>query len=500
MADLHVEEARMSQSESVTQATQGPTQKFPVQSQDDVLTGHASLVSTKPGEQFEFKFEESTNQAFLGRSLDCEIRAKDSHVSKKHLRIYRDEQLRYFVEQLSAAGTFINKDYMRKDEHRSLKHGDTITIATKVSDAVPFASFFFRVESGSVTQSGAVDLDKDADGDHELRNLVTDDWVRKNWSLREELGSGHFSCVQLGIRIKQGKTEALKPGLRCAVKIIDKKTFVNFQSNRSSGVNLNDEAELMSSLQHPNIVSCSEWFQTQNHMYLALECVPGGDLLHNLMDGGCLTEIQAVRIFRQVCGAVQYLHVSMSLVHRDLKPENILLTNKDRDTMIPKLADFGLARINQKSMDCRTFCGTPQYFAPEVIGTAQNPSTGYGKQVDMWSLGVILYIMLCGVPPFEDEGLYTQIQNGRWEFDVPQFSQVSEEAKNLIRKLMKVNPRERISIQGALNEPWFRVHEFATPARSTKSHAADMHTQPAVGNVDEPMSKRRKSEAGMVIS
>ena len=108
--------------------------------------------------------------------------------------------------------------------------------------------------------------------------------------------------------------------------------------------------------------------------------------------------------------------------------------------------------------------------------------------------------MLCGVPPFEDEGLYTQIQNGRWEFDVPQFSQVSEEAKNLIRKLMKVNPRERISIQGALNEPWFRVHEFATPARSTKSHAADMHTQPAVGNADEPMSKRRKSEAGMVIS
>ena len=221
----------MSQSESVTQATQGPTQKFPVQSQDDVLTGHASLVSTKPGEQFEFKFEESTNQAFLGRSLDCEIRAKDSHVSKKHLRIYRDEQLRYFVEQLSAAGTFINKDYMRKDEHRSLKHGDTITIATKLSDAVPFASFFFRVESGSVTQSGAVDLDKDADGDHELRNLVTDDWVRKNWSLREELGSGHFSCVQLGIRIKQGKTEALKPGLRCAVKIIDKKTFVTWRSS-----------------------------------------------------------------------------------------------------------------------------------------------------------------------------------------------------------------------------------------------------------------------------
>eukprot|EP00913_Durusdinium_trenchii_P032186 g30138.t1 len=137
--------------------------------------------------------------------------------------------------------------------------------------------------------------------------------------------------------------------------------------------------------------------------------------------------------------------------------------------MIPKLADFGLARKNMASRDCRTFCGTPHYFAPEVITTfssAGAKDTGYGKQVDMWSLGVILYILLSGIPPFEEDNLYRQILDGKYEFDVQEWTRVTEEAKRLVKAMMMVNPRERIDIRQALDHPWLKFPRLCTPARS----------------------------------
>jgi len=152
---------------------------------------------------------------------------------------------------------------------------------------------------------------------------------------------------------------------------------------------------------------------------------------------------------------------NLNIVHRDLKPENILLTCRDREAMHPKIADFGLARKNMQSKDCRTFCGTPHYFAPEVINTFRDRETGanmgYGKKVDMWSLGVILYVLLSGIPPFEEDGLYEQILEGKYEFDVREWTTVSPEAKELIRRLMTVNPKERLTIQEAFELRWLRL-------------------------------------------
>merc|ERR1719394_1741224 len=131
--------------------------------------------------------------------------------------------------------------------------------------------------------------------------------------------------------------------------------------------------------------------------------------------------------------------------------------------MKPKLADFGLARMNTKTKDCKTFCGTPHYFAPEVIHTFRERDAGqpggYGKQADMWSLGVILYIMLSGIPPFEEEGLYEQIIDGRYEFDVSEWDQVSPESKELVRQLMHVDPKGRLNIQDTLDHKWFSAEE-----------------------------------------
>jgi len=153
-----------------------------------------------------------------------------------------------------------------------------------------------------------------------------------------------------------------------------------------------------------------------------------------------------------------------------------------------KIADFGLARSNHKSRDCRTFCGTPHYFAPEVINTFRDKETGskdagYGKPSDMWSLGVILYVLLSGIPPFEEEGLYEQILEGKYEFDESEWRSISPEAKELVTKLMTVNPKDRLTIQEACQHNWLR---FAAPS-SCQSPRGTLPLPPVFGTEAQPM-------------
>lgn len=151
--------------------------------------------------------------------------------------------------------------------------------------------------------------------------------------------------------------------------------------------------------------------------------------------------------------------------------------------MQPKLADFGLARMNMKTKDCKTFCGTPHYFAPEVIHTFRakddGQAGGYGMQADMWSLGVILYIMLSGIPPFEEEGLYEQILEGKYEFDVHEWNKVSPEAKELVRQLMTVDPKGRLDIKQTMSHKWFSIGGLQTgmtPPDAIRPHPMDDDT------------------------
>lgn len=486
----------MSQPAEATQTVQvTQTQVFNPNSQPVEVAPEPVLVAIAGADPHEFKFTEEIKEVFVGRHPDCQVKASDKHVSTKHLRIYRDEKQRFFLEELGIS-CFINNQMVKKHEHRALRHGDAIIIAEKPSAEKPFASLIFRApaqrtvlaqKSSECTGTSPARAEGGSEAVENLKQGVTEEWVKKHWDISYELGSGNFSEVRLGIEVEQGK--------RYAMKMVDKKRFLQFQAKRESVLNLNDEADLMMGLAHPNIVKCHTWFQTEVHLYIALELVEGGDLLHCLLDSGCFEEKQAARLFGQICDAVRYLHVEKQLVHRDLKPENVLLTNKDRETMIPKLADFGLARKNMASRDCRTFCGTPHYFAPEVITTfssAGAKDTGYGKQVDMWSLGVILYILLSGIPPFEEDNLYRQILDGKYEFDVQEWTRVTEEAKRLVKAMMMVNPRERIDIRQALDHPWLKFPRLCTPARS--------HAEPGYSGrepVEEPAAKRRKSDVIM---
>ncbi|KAK7078576.1 Calcium/calmodulin-dependent protein kinase type 1, partial [Halocaridina rubra] len=177
--------------------------------------------------------------------------------------------------------------------------------------------------------------------------------------------------------------------------------------------------------------------------------VTGGELFDRIVEKGSYTEKDASDLIRQVLEAVDYMH-DQGVVHRDLKPENLLYYSPDEDSKI-MISDFGLSKMEDSGI-MATACGTPGYVAPEVL--AQKP---YGKAVDVWSIGVIAYILLCGYPPFYDENdanLFAQILKGEFEFDSPYWDEISDSAKDFIRQLMCVDVEKRYTCKQSLGHPW----------------------------------------------
>jgi len=237
-----------------------------------------------------------------------------------------------------------------------------------------------------------------------------------------------------------------------------KKFALNHGTSRNDA--LMDEVKILTALSHPHIIQIFGTFETDQHLYLILELVTGGDLFDKIVEQKCgYSEPRARHIFSQILEAIAYLH-SNNIVHRDLKPENILLARKGEDSI--KISDFGLSRVIGEGSFMRTLCGTPQYLAPEVLGSesaptpSQSSTTGYDKSVDLWSLGVILYIILSGVPPFDDrKNLLDQVKNGRYSFPSKCFRNVSEPAIDLIKRLLCVDPSKRITVEEVQKHPWF---------------------------------------------
>lgn len=260
--------------------------------------------------------------------------------------------------------------------------------------------------------------------------------VETKYVLKEMLGTGAFSEV----RLAESKD---KPGQLYAVKIIDKKALKGKEDS------LENEIKVLRRLTHPNIVQLLETFEDKQKFYLIMELVTGGELFDRIVEKGSYTEKDASGLIRQILEAVDYMH-EQGVVHRDLKPENLLYYSPDEDSKI-MISDFGLSKMEDSGI-METACGTPGYVAPEVL--AQKP---YGKAVDVWSIGVISYILLCGYPPFYDENdavLFAQIIKGEFEFDSPFWNDISDSAKDFIQKLICVNVEERYTCKQALAHPW----------------------------------------------
>jgi len=233
------------------------------------------------------------------------------------------------------------------------------------------------------------------------------------------------------------------------VKIIDK-----IKIGKEKKEMLDREVDILRRLQHPHIISVVEIFETDKFLYLVMELASGGELFDEIVKVGKYSEKDAARFVRQITDAVAYLH-RKGIVHRDLKPENLLLSIKEGVPTL-KLADFGLSKVMEATAVLETQCGTPGYVAPEVL-----KGEGYDEKVDVWSLGVILYILLCGFPPFYADNntkLFQKIMAGDFQFLQPYWDPISDSAKELIKKMIVVDPAKRLSAEDVMKHPWILGH------------------------------------------
>ncbi|EZG46771.1 calcium/calmodulin-dependent protein kinase [Gregarina niphandrodes] len=283
-----------------------------------------------------------------------------------------------------------------------------------------------------------------------------------------KLGSGAYGEVWL-CRDRQTNAER-------AIKFIKKSSV-----SPGAGGSLLDEVEVVKSLDHPNIMKLYEFFGDKKYYYLVMECYKGGELFDEIINRQKFGEADAANILRQVLSGVTYLH-RHHIVHRDLKPENLLLESKSKDAQI-KIVDFGLSSHFDPSRKLMDRLGTAYYIAPEVLRKK------YDEKCDVWSCGVILYILLCGYPPFggaSDQEILRRVEKGKFSFDPAEWSQISSDVKELIRQMLEYDPAKRISAEEALGHRWIR--KWTTESKTTSNDP------PGLFNALSNMRKFRASQ------
>lgn len=446
---------------------------------------------------------------WLGRSHKCDLTANyssaendklsekeqkvmewgKSMISNRHCRIFQQQQgNQIFIEDNSGNGTFINQQTaLQKGETRILHSGDEICLVSAETLRKKITSY--RVVQMIVQQFSFIFVQSNprkalvnprAMNYHFGRNHVNSSSKKERrsssdaetppsrrietfYDMREVLGDGTSGQVRRAIHRQSGEERA--------VKVISlRRQFDTSLMER--------EVQLLKSIDHPYIVKLVEVFVRPGvAMYLVMELVKGGDLFDSIVEKQRYTEVEARRAMRRLLSAVHYLHNESNIVHRDLKPENILCSSPTH----VKLADFGLAKI-VKADGLKTFCGTPAYFAPEVL-QRRNTVAGegrYGKPADMWSLGVILYILLTGKPPFdpdmEESSKPFQVE---FESDGHIWSTMPS-AKDLVANMLCLDPRRRFTVSQACNHSWTNVddgdthcHPLDDPAIGSKKSNSD---------------------------
>nr|CAD1844791.1 unnamed protein product [Ananas comosus var. bracteatus] len=264
--------------------------------------------------------------------------------------------------------------------------------------------------------------------------------------LERELGRGQFGVTYLC-------TER-STGLKYACKSVSKKKLVS----RSDVEDMRREVMIMQHLSgQPNIVEFKGAYEDPQSVHLVMELCTGGELFDRIIAKGTYSERQAAAVGRDIVTVVHVCHF-MGVMHRDLKPENFLLVSKDEDAPL-KAIDFGLSVFIDEGKPLRDVVGSAYYVAPEVL------KKNYGKEIDVWSAGVILYILLCGVPPFwaeTEKGIFDAILQGNVDLSSSPWPSISASAKDLIRKMLTRDPKKRITAAQALEHPWLREDGVAS--------------------------------------
>eukprot|EP00118_Oscarella_pearsei_P010657 m.66586 g.66586 ORF g.66586 m.66586 type:complete len:493 (+) comp35394_c0_seq9:1470-2948(+) len=296
---------------------------------------------------------------------------------------------------------------------------------------------------------------------------------RSKYDLKEDLGKGAFSVVKRCVNLETKQS--------FAAKIINTRRLTQRDQQK-----LDREARICHLLQHTNIVRLHETVVEETVHYFVFDLVTGGELFEDIVAREYYSEADASHCIQQIFESIGYCH-SLNIVHRDLKPENLLLASKKKGAMV-KLADFGLAVDDAANFAWHGFAGTPGYLSPEVL--KKEP---YGKPVDMWACGVILYILLVGYPPFWDEDqqkLYAQIKGAQYDFPSPEWDSVTDEAKGLIKNLLQLNPLKRMTAAEALSHPWIKLRDRV---------ASTMHRQTTIDGLKR-FNARRKLKGAILTT
>lgn len=264
--------------------------------------------------------------------------------------------------------------------------------------------------------------------------------IEDHYELGEEIGKGGFSVVYKAVR----KSDHAEFAVKCI-----KKKMVEGDDIKL----LRREIQIMKKLNHPNILKLYEVYEDDEQFYLVMELVKGKELFDKIVERGMYSERDAANIILQVVSAVRYLHEN-GIAHRDLKPENLLSAGEEENEIV-KIADFGFSKsFADEGEKLMTSCGSPGYVAPEIL-TAES----YDKSVDMWSVGVIIYILLSGYPPFYADSapaLFKKIMDVKYDFDDSVWDDISDSAKDLIRNLLVKDPSKRFTASHCLEHAWVR--------------------------------------------
>ncbi|KAJ2079521.1 serine/threonine protein kinase [Coemansia sp. RSA 988] len=371
----------------------------------------------------------------IGRHKSCDIRIQNVHISNRHCLIYRvgseTSGSGVFLEDTSTNGTFVNGRRVKRSTALELQDGDEIQLVRyQAAKGMEYFNDRFYVFQN-------LDVHR-----HEQCEF------KQSYLVAEALGKGAFAQVNVAINRVTGE--------RFAVKMIDRRRIMQVERQRKLDENFRMETSILARVRHPAVVQVHGVFRERDFLYLVLDLAADGELFDEIVRREFLSEDHSRRVMLQLLLAIRHLN-RMGIVHRDIKLENILLA--DRASLRIKLADFGLAKIVGEQAFMKTVCGTPMYVAPEVLTVRQVGV--YDKLIDMWSLGVVLYICLCGFPPFSDElappPMREQIIAGMYSFPSPYWDSVSPEAIDLVCQMLQVDPRNRISVDAALAHPWLRA-------------------------------------------
>mmetsp|Transcript_28162 Transcript_28162/g.65145 ORF Transcript_28162/g.65145 Transcript_28162/m.65145 type:complete len:521 (+) Transcript_28162:165-1727(+) len=288
--------------------------------------------------------------------------------------------------------------------------------------------------------------------------------VRENYHINpKELGHGHYGVVRKCMHRETKEWYAIKSIRKSKVSKIEV---------------LKREIEILKEVNHPNIIKLIDVFEDQKYLHLITELCTGGELFDRIIAKthsaeGHFSENDAAKLVNDILDAIAYCHDVKGIVHRDLKPENFLFLTKADDSPL-KIIDFGLSRHDSQTNIMKTKVGTPYYVAPEVL------KREYTKSCDIWSIGVITYILLCGYPPFygdSDTEIFESVRVGRYDFPSPEWDDISQDAKDFIGCLLLKDPKSRLTAQQAMKHKWIKEHLEADDdderRRKSVSHASD---------------------------